>query len=216
MADREGVFLRVRRILAASRSCAVQLNPEWFPLSLAEGGRGVILLVSERLLSDKCLKLIYLLTKIELQRADLEQKPFLWLSLIQSPLEHSRRHCLPLNFFLTPVFWVTTSPFLNLCWKIVPVGSLTELEDGGRDDGWSLFELFWWFASLSSSFSLAVSVSPSSWLRGIEEVRLLCPAAKWLIYGLSLSFYCACPSVLIHSVSSCCPPSSLQHRATSS
>ena len=56
VADLDGVFFRVRRILAASRSCAVQLRPEWFPLSLTEGGRGVTLFVSERLLSDKCLK----------------------------------------------------------------------------------------------------------------------------------------------------------------
>ena len=90
------------------------------------------------------------------------------------PLEHNRLHCLPLNFFRTPVFCVTTSPFRNLCWYVVPEGSETELTELGRDDGSWLFgsaiELWIPFSSefpstWSSSFSLAVSVSPSSWLQ---------------------------------------------------
>jgi hypothetical protein len=42
----------------------------------------------------------------------LEQNPLRWDSLLQKSLEHSLRHCLPLNFFRIPFCVVMTSPFL--------------------------------------------------------------------------------------------------------
>lgn len=44
-----------------------------------------------------------------------EQYPLRWLSLEHPSLLQSLRHCLPLNFFLTPLGVATTSPFLYLC-----------------------------------------------------------------------------------------------------
>ena len=38
---------------------------------------------------------------------------------MQPSLEHSRLHCLPLNFFRIPLGVQTTSPFLYFCWAAV-------------------------------------------------------------------------------------------------
>lgn len=43
-----------------------------------------------------------------------EQNPLRWDSFVQPSLEHNRRHCFPLNFFLIPFGAATMSPFLNL------------------------------------------------------------------------------------------------------
>lgn len=39
-----------------------------------------------------------------------EQNPRRWDSLVQPSRLHKRRHCFPLNFFLTPLGVLTTSP----------------------------------------------------------------------------------------------------------
>ena len=98
VADLEGVFLSDMRTLAASRSWAVSVDM-W-----GEGGIGVVV-TSEatdegglELLEDREVFGSFLSLKCR------EQNPLRWLSFIQSPFEHNRRHCFPLNFFRTPVF----------------------------------------------------------------------------------------------------------------
>lgn len=44
-----------------------------------------------------------------------EQYPLRWDSFMQPSREHSRRHCLPLNFLRMPFGVQTTSPFLYFC-----------------------------------------------------------------------------------------------------
>ena len=98
VADLEGVFLSDMSTLAASRSWAVNVDM-W-----GEGGIGVVV-TSEatdegglELLEDREVFGSFLSLKCR------EQNPLRWLSFIQSPFEHNRRHCFPLNFFRTPVF----------------------------------------------------------------------------------------------------------------
>lgn len=45
-----------------------------------------------------------------------EQYPRRWDSFMHPSLEHSRLHCLPLNFLRMPFGVQTTSPFLYFCW----------------------------------------------------------------------------------------------------
>ena len=54
----------------------------------------------------------------------------------QSSLEHSRRHCLPLNFFLIPFAADTMSPFLYLFGVVeLPFVEAEATEDDEADSG---------------------------------------------------------------------------------